>query len=86
MSVFEYDYLADKFGAAKAAQLRLLDYAGLRGGGDVYSYEALNFVDGHRSVQEIRDALSAVYGPVPLDVVAEFLGALEAVGVLSRAP
>lgn len=86
MSVFEYDYLVDKYGAAKAAELRLPTYTGLRGGGDVYSYEALNFVDGRRSVQDIRDALSAVYGPVPLDMVAEFLGALEAVGVLSRGP
>ena len=32
-----------------------------------YAIEALNFVDGARSVQAIRDALTAEFGPVPLE-------------------
>ena len=40
-----------------------------RAGGD-YAYEALNLVDGRRSVQAIRDALTAIYGPVSLGAVA----------------
>ncbi len=41
--------------------------------GAVYAYEVVNFVDGKRSIGEIRDAVSAEYGPVPLDIVADYL-------------
>jgi aminopeptidase YwaD len=78
MSVFGYDYLEAHFGAEKTAKLELL-----RAGGD-YAYEALNLVDGVRSVQEIRDRLSAIYGPVALGPVAEYLAVLEQIGVVSR--
>jgi aminopeptidase YwaD len=78
MSVFGYDYLEAHYGAEKTAKLELL-----RTGGD-YAYEALNLVDGTRSVQEIRDRLSAIYGPVALGPVVEYLAALEQVGVVSR--
>jgi hypothetical protein len=33
-------------------------------------------------VQEIRDALTAEFGPVPVAAVAEYLSALEKIGVL----
>jgi hypothetical protein len=46
-------------------------------------FELVNFVDGERSVTEIRDALSAEFGPVPLEVVARYLDDLARVGVLS---
>ena len=71
MSVFGYDYFLDKYGADRAAAVRLARDRGLRGSGGDYTYEALNLVDGRRTSQEIRDALSATYGPVPLDVVVE---------------
>ena len=35
--------------------------------GEEYAYEVLNFADGKRNAQEIRDAVSAEYGPVPLE-------------------
>jgi aminopeptidase YwaD len=54
-------------------------------GGGQYAYEALNFVDGKRVVSAIRDALAAEFGPVPVDLVAEYLAALESVGVIRRA-
>jgi hypothetical protein len=41
-------------------------------------------VNGRRTVQEIRDAVSAVYGPIPLDLVAEYLAALEQIEVVRR--
>jgi aminopeptidase YwaD len=82
MSAFGYDYFTDKYGAARAALVRLLNFQGPRGGGGEYAYEALNFVDGRRTAREIRDALSAVYGPVPLDAVVEYLRALESIGVV----
>jgi hypothetical protein len=74
LSAFGYDYLADHY--AKAASLRLLSYAGTRGDGGDYAYEVLNLVDGRRSASEIRDAVTAIYGPVPLDLVVEYLHAL----------
>jgi len=39
-------------------------------------YEALNLVDGTRTAQEIRDMLGAIYAPVPLEHVEEYLRAL----------
>jgi aminopeptidase YwaD len=83
MSVFGYDYLQAHLGAEKHAALALLAAEPRWGEGD-YAYEALNLVDGRRSAQEIRDALTAVYGPVPLAAVVEYLRALEAVGVLVK--
>jgi aminopeptidase YwaD len=42
---------------------------------ELYAYEIANFVDGKRSVAEIRDAVSAEYGPLPLSLVADYLNA-----------
>lgn len=84
MSVFGYDYFNDKYGEERAGALRIFRHAGLWGRGGEYAYEVLNLVDGKRSPAEIRDAVSAIYGPVPLPVVVEFLGALEAAGVILR--
>jgi len=51
--------------------------------GSDYAYEALNLVDGRRTVSQIRDALTAIYGPVPLAEVAEYLDDLGRIGVLT---
>jgi hypothetical protein len=42
---------------------------------ELYAYEIINFIDGKRTVGEIRDAVSAEYGPVSLDLVADYLSA-----------
>jgi hypothetical protein len=85
MSAFGYDYFTDKYGEEKAAAVRLLNFRGPRGrdGGD-YAYEVLNFVDGRRNAQEIRDAVSAEFGPVPLELVVEYLRALESIGAVKE--
>ncbi|HLF57504.1 MAG TPA: hypothetical protein VI942_11720, partial [Thermoanaerobaculia bacterium] len=83
---FGYDWLADRIGAERADALRLPKHAGGRRGGGDYAYEALNLVDGRRSTLEIRDALSAIYGPVPLDLVEEYLAALAAASLVERLP
>lgn len=36
---------------------------------ELYAYEIVNFVNGKRTVGEIRDAVSAEYGPLPLSLV-----------------
>ena len=82
--VFGYDYLADHAKAAGVATPRLLSYKGLWGGGEEYAYEVLNFANGERDTEQIRDAASAEYGPVPIELVAEYLAALEKIGVLEK--
>jgi len=50
--------------------------------GELYAYEIVNFVDGRRSVGEIRDATAAEYGPISADVVADYLQACVEAGVM----
>ncbi len=75
LSVFGYDYLAAHLVAGHAEALKLPADD---------QYEALNLVDGQRTAQEIRDALAAIYGPVPLPDVVAYLEALAEAGVLRR--
>jgi aminopeptidase YwaD len=42
---------------------------------ELYAYEIVNFVNGKRTVGEIRDAVSAEYGPLPLNLVVDYLEA-----------
>jgi len=84
LAVFGYDYFADHAKAAGIAEPKLLSYEGLWGSGEEYAYEVLNFADGKRNAQEIRDAVSAEYGPVPLELVVEYLKALEKIGVIEQ--
>lgn len=84
MSAFDYSYLEDKFGAEKVASLRLPQHETPYGNGGELAYEALNFVDGKRSVSDIRDWLIAELGLVPLPYVLEYLQALEEIGVVRK--
>ncbi len=84
LAVFGYDYFAEHAKAAGIATPKLLSYEGLWGVGEEYAYEVLNFANGKRNTQEIRDAVSAEYGPVPVEMVLEYLQALEKIGVVER--
>jgi aminopeptidase YwaD len=84
LAVFGYDYFADHAKAAGVPTPKLLSYEGLWGAGEEYAYEVLNFADGKRNAQEIRDAVSAEYGPVPLEMVVEYLKALEKIGLVEE--
>jgi aminopeptidase YwaD len=84
LAVFGYDYFAEHAKAVGVATPKLLSYEGLWGRGEEYAYEVLNFADGKRNAQEIRDAVSAEYGPVPLEAVVEYLKALEKIGVVEQ--
>jgi aminopeptidase YwaD len=84
LTVFGYDYFEDHAKAAGVAEPKLLGYEGLWGSGEEYAYEVLNFADGRRNAQEIRDAVSAEYGPVPMELVVEYLKALEKIGVVEE--
>jgi hypothetical protein len=84
MHAFGYSYIEDRLGAEKLAELSLPRHSTAFGTGRMFTYEALNFVDGERSVSDIRDWLVAELGDVPLDYVAEYLSALESIGVIRR--
>ncbi|MGI9044704.1 MAG: hypothetical protein ACR2GK_11355, partial [Gemmatimonadaceae bacterium] len=84
MSVFGYDYLIDKLGAGRAGALKLMGYSGLRGSGGEYAYEVLNLAGSGRRAIDIRNDVSAIYGPVPIEYVVEFLLALETIGVVRQ--
>jgi aminopeptidase YwaD len=69
------DWLADKAGSSRVAIARLSNSEDL-------TYEIANFVDGTRSVAEIRDAVSAEYQPIDLAAVAEYLDLLARAGAV----
>jgi hypothetical protein len=73
MGAFGYDYFTAHYATHKDIRLA-----------DEYRYEALNLVDGKRTVSEIRDALSAIYEPVPLADVEQYLAALASIEVIER--
>ena len=82
MSAFGYDYFSDHYGDERESALRLMQFQGLRASGGEYAYEVLNLVNGRRTAQEILDFVSATYGPVPLQLVVEYLRALESIKVI----
>src|SRR5579859_7561029 len=84
LAVFGYDYFAEHAKAAGLATPKLLSYEGLWGGGEEYAYEVLNFANGKRNAREICDAVSAEYGPIPIEMVMEYLQVLEKIGVVER--
>ena len=84
LTVFAYDYFSDHAKSAGIDAPKLLDYQGLWGSGDEYAYEVFNFTDGQHTAQAIRDAVSAEFGPVPVDLVLEYLQALEKIGLVER--
>jgi aminopeptidase YwaD len=76
------DVLLDRLGRERMRKIKLLDSNAnhlfrVQDRAALYAYEIVNFVDGKRSIGEIRDAVSAEYGPIPLDVVADYLKACE---------
>jgi len=54
--------------------------------GDDLAYEIVNFVDGVRTVSEIRDAVSAEFEPLEPKAVAEYLDLLARAGAVSFKP
>jgi aminopeptidase YwaD len=65
-------------GAARTLAIARLPYPDL-------TFEVVNFIDARRTVSEIRDAVSAEFGPVPLAAVAEYLDLLARIGAVTFA-
>jgi hypothetical protein len=53
---------------------------------DDVTYEIVNFIDGVRSVAEIRDAVSAEFQPVELGAVAEYIDLLASAAAVTYKP
>jgi hypothetical protein len=83
MNGFGYSWLDDHLARAKLERPALLAREPAWEGPS-FGYEALNLVDGRRSVQQIRDQLAATVGPAPVEEVAAYLAALERLGVIRR--
>jgi hypothetical protein len=80
MDGFGYSWFDDHLAQAGLTRPRLLARAA--GPGPSFGYEALNLVDGRRSVGEIRDELVATVGAAPVEEVAEYLDVLARLGVI----
>ena len=74
--------MRDKLGAERTSKIRLLEYQGLRASGGEYAYEILNLVSQPRRAIDVRNDVAAIYGPVPLELVVEYLRALEEIDVV----
>jgi len=80
LEVYYYDYIDDHLKGESPGNLARL--SSLPNGGTL-TYETLNLVDGKRKVREIRDILSAAYGPVAIDAVFDYLKLLKKLGVVT---
>jgi aminopeptidase YwaD len=81
MDGFGYSWFDDHLARAHLPRPRLLAREP-DGEGAGFGYEALNLVDGRRSVGEIRDELAATVGAAPIGEVAEYLETLARLGVI----
>jgi aminopeptidase YwaD len=80
IDVYYYDHLEAVLGESAGPPPALQKRDG------VLAYEALNLVDGVRSVSEIRDILAGRYAPAPLAEVTEWLDLLAKAGVVRFRP
>jgi len=72
------DYLIEALGDERIVEKLPL-------GGNL-AYEAANFINGKRSLLEVRNALSAEYGPIELSKVKEYLEILQRAGLVRINP
>jgi hypothetical protein len=72
--------------ARKTGNPDVLGTVRLSAAGRFVPYEALNFVDGRRTLLEIRDAVSAEFGAVDAAQIEEYFRFLERLGVVTLSP
>jgi hypothetical protein len=80
--------LVDRLGRDRVREIKLLNADSSRllnaqDRGALYAYEIVNFVDGKKSVAEIRDAVAAEFGPIPLAIVSDYLDACEEAKIIA---
>jgi aminopeptidase YwaD len=79
--------LLARLGKERYAKIKLINseatqLLNVRDQSELYAYEIINFVNGRRTVGQIRDAVSAEYGPLPVNLVADYLDACAEAGVI----
>jgi len=79
--------LLARLGKERYGKIRLINsdatpMLNVRDQSELYAYEIVNFVNGKRTAGEIRDAVSAEYGPLPMSLVADYLDACAEAGVV----
>ncbi|GJM11576.1 MAG: hypothetical protein DHS20C11_38520 [Lysobacteraceae bacterium] len=84
MRGFDYAWLQEHVDSEVLAGLKISTHSTPWGSSGMFAYEALNLVDGKRSVTDIREWLVAELGEVPEAYVADYLAALEGVGVIRQ--
>jgi len=84
LAVFGYDYFVEHAKSAGLATPKLLSYEGLWGSGEEYAYEVLNLVATAHSRARIWEEVSAEYGPVPYEMVVEYLSVLQKIGLVEQ--
>ena len=77
----DFDLPASQLDSERARWYRTSDFP-LSGNA---RFELVNFIDGERTVSDIRNALSAEFGPLPVEAVARYLEDLIEVGVVEWA-
>jgi hypothetical protein len=79
--------LLARLGKERYAKIKLINsevtqLLNVRDQSELYAYEIVNFVNGTRTVGEIREAVSAEYGRLPVNLVADYLDACAEAGVI----
>jgi len=82
------DVLRDRLGEERLHKIQLLRagssrFVNVQDKSALYAYEIVNFVDGKRSVADIRDAVSAEFGPIPQGIVSDYLNACEEAKIIA---
>jgi aminopeptidase YwaD len=82
------DVLIDRLGPERVRKIKLLNAGSSRllnaqDSGAIYAYEIVNFVDGKRSLGEIRDAVAGEFGPISLELVGDYLQACEEAKIIA---
>ncbi len=78
--------LLDRLGSEGVSKITLFQttpsrFTNVQNKSGLYSYEILNFVDGHRSITDIRNAVAAEF--ISTATVANFLDACQQAGILT---
>jgi len=82
------DVLRDRLGEERVHKILLLSagssrFVNVQDKSALYAYEIVNFVDGKRSVADIRDAVSAEFGPIAVNIVSDYLNACEEAKIIA---
>ncbi len=74
----------DRYSKIKLLNIETTPLLSAKDQSELYAYKIVNFVNGNHTVAEIRDAVSAEYGPLPISLVTDYLDACVEAKVIQR--